>query len=155
MTQDDISAIAARVISIEADALHQMADDLPADFAGAVEAILQAKGRVIVSGVGKSGHIGNKIAATLASTGTPASFVHATEASHGDLGMVTQGDVCILISNSGETSELCDLIRYTRRFSIPLIGVSSNPNSTLMQAADYLLTLPKLPLAWPQRHPQH
>ena len=86
MTQDDINAIAARVISIEADALHQMAGDLPSDFVGAVEAVLQTKGRVIVSGVGKSGHIGNKIAATLASTGTPASFVHATEASHGDLG---------------------------------------------------------------------
>ena len=90
------------MISIEADALHQMAGDLPADFAGAVEAILQTKGRVIVSGVGKSGHIGNKIAATLASTGTPASFVHATEASHGDLGMVTAADFCLPISTWGK-----------------------------------------------------
>ncbi|MGB0299236.1 MAG: SIS domain-containing protein, partial [Paracoccaceae bacterium] len=119
MTQDDINAIAARVISIEADALYKMAGDLPTDFAGAVDTILQTKGRVIVSGVGKSGHIGNKIAATLASTGTPASFVHATEASHGDLGMVTAADFCLLISNSGETSELRDIVAHTRRFGIP------------------------------------
>ena len=141
MTQDDINAIAARVISIEADAMHQMARDLPSDFAHAVEAILQTKGRVIVSGVGKSGHIGNKIAATLASTGTPASFVHATEASHGDLGMVTAADFCLLISNSGETSELRDIVAHTRRFGIPMAAISSKPNSTLMQAADYKLTL--------------
>ena len=147
MTQDDINAIAARVISIEADALHQMAGDLPADFAGAVEAILQTKGRVIVSGVGKSGHIGNKIAATLASTGTPASFVHATEASHGDLGMVTAADFCLLISNAGETSELRVIVGHTRRFGIRMAAISSKPNSTLMQAADYKLTLTQAPEA--------
>ncbi len=147
MTQDDINAIAARVISIEADALHQMARDLPADFAGAVEAILQTKGRVIVSGVGKSGHIGNKIAATLASTGRPANFVHATEASHGDLGMVTAADFCLLISNSGETSELRDIVAHTRRFGIPMAAISSRVDSTLMQAADYKLTLTKAPEA--------
>jgi len=147
MTQDDIKAIAARVISIEADALHQMAGDLPSDFAGAVEAILQTKGRVIVSGVGKSGHIGNKIAATLASTGSPASFVHATEASHGDLGMVTAVDFCLLISNSGETSELRDFVAHTRRFGIPMAAISSKADSTLMQAADYKLTLTQAPEA--------
>ena len=147
MTQDDINAIAARLISIEADALHQMARDLPHDFAGAVEAILQTKGRVIVSGVGKSGHIGNKIAATLASTGTPASFVHSTEASHGDLGMVTAADFCLLISNSGETSELRDIVAHTRRFGIPMAAISSKADSTLMQAADYKLTLTKAPEA--------
>ncbi|WP_435140750.1 KpsF/GutQ family sugar-phosphate isomerase [Pseudopelagicola sp. nBUS_19] len=147
MTQDEISTIAARVISIEADALHQMARDLPADFSGAVEAILQTKGRVIVSGVGKSGHIGNKIAATLASTGTPASFVHATEASHGDLGMVTAADFCLLISNSGETSELSDIVAHTSRFSIPMAAISSKPHSTLMQAADYKLALTSAPEA--------
>ena len=147
MTQDDINAIAARVISIEADAMHQMARDLPSDFADAVEAILQTKGRVIVSGVGKSGHIGNKIAATLASTGTPASFVHATEASHGDLGMVTAADFCLLISNSGETSELRDIVAHTRRFGIPMAAISSKPNSTLMRAADYKLTLTQAPEA--------
>jgi arabinose-5-phosphate isomerase len=147
LKQDDINSIAARVISIEADALHQMSGNLPADFSGAVEAILQTKGRVIVSGVGKSGHIGNKIAATLASTGTPASFVHATEASHGDLGMVTAADFCLLISNSGETSELRDIVAHTRRFSIPMAAISSKPNSTLMQAADYKLTLTQSPEA--------
>ena len=147
MTQDDINTIAARVILIEADALHRMAGDLPADFVGTVEAILQTKGRVVVSGVGKSGHIGNKIAATLASTGTPASFVHATEASHGDLGMVTAADFCLLISNSGETSELRDIVAHTRRFGIPMAAISSKPNSTLMQAADYKLNLTKAPEA--------
>jgi len=149
MTQDNISAVAARVISIEADALHKLADDLPSDFAGAVEAILQSKGRVIVSGVGKSGHIGNKIAATLASTGTPASFVHATEASHGDLGMVTAADFCLLISNSGETSELRDIVAHTRRFGIPMAAISSNAESTLIRAADFKLTLTKAPEACP------
>jgi arabinose-5-phosphate isomerase len=151
MTQDNsaaaITKIGERVLNIEADAISQMAKGMPADFAAVAQLILGLEGRVIVAGIGKSGHIGRKISATLASTGTPSDFLHASEASHGDLDMVTQGDGCILISNSGETSELGDLIRYTRRFSIPLIGISSNPNSTLMQAADYLLTLPKLPEA--------
>ena len=142
-----INAIAARVIMTEADALHSMAGDLPTDFASAVGAILETQGRVIVSGVGKSGHIGNKIAATLASTGTPASFVHATEASHGDLGMVTAADFCLLISNSGETSELRDIVAHTRRFGIPMAAISSKPDSTLMQAADYQLTLTAAPEA--------
>ncbi len=145
----DISAneTARRVLGIEARALDQLADELPADFDAALAAILACRGRVIVSGVGKSGHIGNKIAATLASTGTPASFVHATEASHGDLGMVTEQDFCLLISNSGETAELRDIVAHTRRLSIPMAAISSNPDSTLMQAADYKLTLPKAPEA--------
>jgi len=145
----DISAneTARRVLGIEARALDQLADELPVDFDAALAAILACRGRVIVSGVGKSGHIGNKIAATLASTGTPASFVHATEASHGDLGMVTEQDFCLLISNSGETAELRDIVAHTRRFSIPMAAISSNPDSTLMQAADYKLTLPKAPEA--------
>ncbi|MDB2516491.1 KpsF/GutQ family sugar-phosphate isomerase [Planktomarina temperata] len=147
MNQNDTHKIAARVISIEANALHQMAADLPVDFADAVEGILHTKGRVIVSGVGKSGHIGNKIAATLASTGTPASFVHATEASHGDLGMVTAADFCLLISNSGETSELRDFVAHTRRFGIPMAAISSRTESTLMQAADYKLSLTQAPEA--------
>lgn len=148
MTSDS-SAIetARRVLGIEARALDQLANELPDDFAAALASILACRGRVIVSGVGKSGHIGNKIAATLASTGTPASFVHATEASHGDLGMVTEQDFCLLISNSGETAELRDIVAHTRRFSIPMAAISSNPDSTLMQAADYKLTLPKAPEA--------
>ena len=96
---------AKKVLKTEADALGKLKDDLPIDFSGLVKSILNLNGRVIVSGVGKSGHIGNKIAATLASTGTPAYFVHATEASHGDLGMITEQDLCLLISNSGETFE--------------------------------------------------
>ena len=138
---------ARRVLRIEAAALEQMASDLPTDFSTVVDAILQTTGRVIVSGVGKSGHIGNKIAATLASTGTPASFVHATEASHGDLGMVTAADFCLLISNSGETAELRDIVAHTRRFSIPMAAISSKPDSTLMRAADYKLGLPPAPEA--------
>lgn len=123
----------------------QMADELPADFEPAVECVMGIAGRVVVSGVGKSGHIGRKIAATLASTGTPSYFVHGAEASHGDLGMVTRHDACVLISNSGETTELRDITLYTRRFNIPLIAISSNPDSTLMKAADYKLALPKIP----------
>jgi len=145
-TKTDIET-ARRVLRIEAAALEQLASELPDDFSAVVDAILQTAGRVIVSGVGKSGHIGNKIAATLASTGTPASFVHATEASHGDLGMVTAADFCLLISNSGETAELRDIVAHTRRFSIPMAAISSKPDSTLMRAADYKLGLPNAPEA--------
>ena len=140
-------AAARRVLRTEADALSLLERELPADFAPAVAAILASPGRVIVSGIGKSGHIGHKIAATLASTGTPAYFVHGAEASHGDLGMVGREDVCILISNSGETAELRDLVYHTQRFSIPMIGISSKPDSTLMKAADFRLTLPQAPEA--------
>ncbi|WP_339108524.1 KpsF/GutQ family sugar-phosphate isomerase [Thioclava sp. GXIMD4216] len=145
----EILAAARQVLTIEADALRHLCDAMPADFVPALERIMQVEGRVIVCGIGKSGHIGRKIAATLASTGTPSFFVHAAEASHGDLGMVTEADICLLISNSGETSELRDMIYHTQRFSIPLIAISSNPDSTLMRAADYKLTLPKLPEACP------
>lgn len=136
-----------RVLQIEADALAEMAAALPEGFEAAVKAIFACTGRTIVSGIGKSGHIGRKISSTLASTGTPSDFLHAAEASHGDMGMLTRDDLCILISNSGETQEMGDLIRYTRRFSIPLIGISSVSDSTLMQAADIPLLLPKLPEA--------
>ena len=147
MYHNEISLVARRVIEVEASALRQMADDIPPDFTHAVEAVLTTKGRVIVSGVGKSGHIGNKIAATLASTGTPASFVHATEASHGDLGMVTAADFCLLLSNSGETSELHNIIAHAKRFGILMAAISSTSDSTLMQAADFKLTLTQAPEA--------
>ena len=147
MLEDKVSQTARRVLQLESAALEQLAIELPADFSSLVDAILGIQGRVIVSGVGKSGHIGNKIAATLASTGTPASFVHATEASHGDLGMVTATDFCLLISNSGETAELRDIVAHTRRFSIPMAAISSKPDSTLMRAADYKLGLPNAPEA--------
>ena len=120
----DFLATGRRVIAREAEALGLLGDSLGESFGRAVELILAAKGRVIVSGMGKSGHIARKIAATLASTGTPAHFVHPAEASHGDLGMVTTGDVALVLSNSGETSELADIVAHTRRFSIPLIGVA-------------------------------
>ncbi|WP_261391726.1 SIS domain-containing protein [Roseovarius atlanticus] len=126
-----------------------LAAHLPADFPAAVDRILQSPGRLIVSGIGKSGHIGNKIAATLASTGTPSHFVHAAEASHGDMGMITRADICLLISNSGETVELRDMVYHTQRFSIPMMAISSAPESTLMQAADFRLTLPHQPEACP------
>jgi arabinose-5-phosphate isomerase len=138
-----ILATAAQVLAHEGQALLRMSDKLPDDFVAAVERILTIKGRIILSGIGKSGHIARKIASTLASTGTPAYFVHPAEASHGDLGMITQDDLCVLLSNSGETSELGDLINHTRRFSIPMIAMSSTPDSTLMRAADLCLTLPE------------
>jgi arabinose-5-phosphate isomerase len=140
-------ATGRRVIGIEAAALGTLADGLGPGFAAAVEAVLAAKGRVIVSGMGKSGHVARKIAATLASTGTPALFVHPAEASHGDLGMITGEDVVLLLSNSGETPELADLIAYTRRFGIPLIAVAGRAESTLMRQADIRLVLPAAPEA--------
>lgn len=144
-----ILAAARKTLETEAAALADLARSLPDDFAAAVACILETKGRVVVSGIGKSGHVGHKIAATLASTGTPAYFVHASEASHGDLGMIAEGDTVILISNSGETQELGDVLAHTRRFSIPLIGISSRAGSTLMQAADHELLLPAAPEACP------
>jgi arabinose-5-phosphate isomerase len=119
-----------------------MADGLGAPFIDAVETVRAARGRVIVTGIGKSGHIARKIAATLASTGTPAFFVHAADASHGDLGMITSDDVMLALSWSGETEELKDLINYSRRFRIALIAVTGNAESTLGQAADIVLVLP-------------
>ena len=140
---------AKKVLQTEADALEILKNDLPNDFSDLVKLILNLNGRVIVSGVGKSGHIGNKIAATLASTGTPAYFVHATEASHGDLGMITEKDLCLLISNSGETSEIFDIVAHARRFSIPVATISSNTESTLVKAADFKLCLPVVEEACP------
>ncbi|MFZ2078869.1 MAG: KpsF/GutQ family sugar-phosphate isomerase [Xanthobacteraceae bacterium] len=126
-----------------------MADGLGTPFAAAVETIRAARGRVIVTGMGKSGHVARKIAATLASTGTPAFFVHAADASHGDLGMITSDDVMMALSWSGETEELKDLITYSRRFRITLIAVTVNPESTLGKAADIVLELPPVREACP------
>jgi arabinose-5-phosphate isomerase len=134
---------ARRVLDYATDAIQALGRTLDGDFSRAIDTIMATKGRVIVSGMGKSGHVARKIAATLASTGTPAQFVHPGEASHGDLGMVTQGDVLLMLSNSGETRELSDLITFAKRFSIPIIGIASRADSTLMQAADVPLVLPK------------
>lgn len=131
-----------RVILHEAAAMTILAENLSDSFDRAVELMRKAPGRVIVSGMGKSGHIARKIAATLASTGTPAHFVHPAEASHGDLGMITQADVVLVLSNSGETPELADLIAHTRRYSIPMIGIASKPGSSLMTQSDVGLLLP-------------
>ncbi len=135
---------ARRVIRTEADALVALADGLDDRFRQAVDLLIATRGRVIVTGIGKSGHIAKKIAATLASTGTPAQFVHPAEASHGDLGMITGDDVVLAISNSGEAPELANLIAYSRRFSIPLIGITSRETSSLGTQCDVVLLLPQL-----------
>jgi len=140
-------ATGQRVIRTEAAALETLADTLDDGFVAAVEVILAAKGRIIVTGIGKSGHIAHKIAATLASTGTPAQFVHPAEASHGDLGMVTTDDAVLAISNSGEAPELSNLVAYTRRFGIPLIGMTSRAESALAGQSDIVILLPTLPEA--------
>jgi arabinose-5-phosphate isomerase len=136
-------SVARRVIAEEAASLAALSGRLDDTFSAAVELILAATGRVIVSGMGKSGHIARKIAATFASTGTPAHFVHPAEASHGDMGMLTRGDVVMVLSNSGETPELSDIVAYTRRFGIPLIGVASRADSALMGQADVGILLPQ------------
>lgn len=148
-TKTDTLVAVRKVLITEANALQILADNIPADLEGAIDAIWNAPGRVIVSGIGKSGHVGRKVSATLTSTGTPSYFVHAAEASHGDLGTITHEDVCLLLSNSGETAELRDILAFTRRFSIPLIAVSSGKNSALMRAADYRLLLPDVAEACP------
>jgi arabinose-5-phosphate isomerase len=146
-TTEALLATARRVVTREADALGRLSASLGDSFAAAVATIFAAEGRVIVSGMGKSGHIARKIAATFASTGTPAQFVHPAEASHGDLGMVMRGDVLLVLSNSGETPELADIVAHSRRFGIPLIAVAARPESTLMRQADVAVLLPAVPEA--------
>lgn len=130
---------AQRVLRDEAQALNTLSDELGAPFVDALNVITQAQGRVIVTGMGKSGHIGAKIAATLASTGTPSFFVHPGEASHGDLGMITEEDVVIAISHSGGTKELGDVLAHCARFNVPLIAMTGKPESMLGKAADIIL----------------
>jgi arabinose-5-phosphate isomerase len=137
----DMLEIARRVLRTEAEAVAGLIDRLDANFEKAVELIYQSKGRVIVTGMGKSGIVGKKIAATLASTGTPAFFLHPAEASHGDLGMVTSSDVIIAISYSGETEELVGLIPFLKRFDVNLISMSGNPHSTLCRSANVSLDI--------------
>lgn len=138
----DLGAIGSEVIRTEAAALSLLADMLGAEFADAVGRLSRTEGRVIVSGMGKSGHIARKIAATLASTGTPALFVHPAEAGHGDLGMIVRGDLLLLLSNSGETPELRALIDHGRRLSCTIVAIASRDASPLMAAADVRLLLP-------------
>jgi arabinose-5-phosphate isomerase len=143
-------AVARRVLTAEADALRVMASRLGDAFVRALDLLTPGDGgRVIVTGMGKSGHVGRKIAATLASTGTPALYVHPAEASHGDLGMITRFDVVLALSNSGETAELTDIITYTRRYAIPLLAITSRSESSLADAADLALILPDIGEACP------
>ncbi len=140
---------ARRVFEMAGEAIAALSQSLDAEFSRAIDAILGIKGRVIVSGMGKSGHVARKIAATLASTGTPAYFVHPGEASHGDLGMVTREDAVLMLSYRGETVELGDLMTHAKRLRIPLIGIAGNPNSTLLQTADIAVVLPNAREACP------
>ena len=133
---------AKRAIDKEIEALRIMENSLDENLSKALDLMQNCKGRVIVTGMGKSGHVGRKISATLASTGTPSFFVHPSEASHGDLGMLSQDDVVIAISNSGETKELSDILLYCKRFGIPLIAMTKNPQSSLGKNSDLLLVLP-------------
>jgi arabinose-5-phosphate isomerase len=141
----DAAAVGRRVLNAEADALRLQAQELGEDFARAVDLLHAARGRVICTGIGKSGHVGRKIAATFASTGAPAFFVHANEASHGDLGMIAEGDVILALSKSGQNQELADVIAYSRRFHIPLIAITSSKDSPLGEAADVVLRLADAP----------
>jgi len=140
ITSDTVE-VAKKVLKTEAEAVLGLVKKLNSDFAKAVEIIYTSRGRVVVTGMGKSGLVGKKIAATLASTGTPAFFLHPAEASHGDLGMVTERDIIIAISNSGETAELVELIPFLKRFGIKLISMTGNPRSTLAKASDIALDI--------------
>ncbi len=147
------SESAVRTLTLEAEGLGALKacleGDLERPFADAVRTLAEARGRVIISGIGKSGHVGQKIAATFASTGTPAFFVHPSEASHGDLGMITKEDVILALSWSGETVELKNIITFSRRFGVPMISITSNRNSALGQQSDVVLELPKAKEACP------
>ena len=151
--QIDAVASALRTIECEIDGLGEvkslLENGLGAVFSEAVELIQKATGRVIISGIGKSGHIGQKIAATFASTGTPAFFVHPSEASHGDLGMITEDDIIIALSWSGETQELSNIITYSRRFRVPLIAITSRKDSALGKNSDVVIALPRVKEACP------
>jgi len=136
LTSDELLTLAAEVLEIEARAVDSLRSRLDADFAAACELCLETPGRIVVTGMGKSGHIGNKIAATLASTGTPAFFMHPGEASHGDLGMITGQDVLLAVSYSGETDEVLTILPLVKRMGARLLSMTGNPKSTLATAAD-------------------
>ena len=138
-SQTDDLKLAKQVLQIENNGLVALADSLGKEFINALDILQATVGRVVVTGMGKSGHIGRKIASTLASTGIPSFFVHPGEASHGDLGMIDKSDAVIAISNSGDTPEMSDLIAYTRRFKVPLIAITSNDRGTISEQADLTL----------------
>jgi arabinose-5-phosphate isomerase len=138
-----------RVLRLEIEGLQALSENLDQSFIQALDLLSAMNGRCVVSGMGKSGHIGHKIASTMASTGLPALFVHPGEASHGDLGMITKQDVIIALSNSGETAELANLVAYAKRFEIPLIGITGKSPCTLANAATVALVLPAIDEACP------
>ncbi|KAB0680650.1 KpsF/GutQ family sugar-phosphate isomerase [Aureimonas leprariae] len=140
---------ARQTIAIEIEGLNALAASIDAAFAHVVELIDVCRGRVVVTGVGKSGHVGQKIAATLASTGTPAFFLHAAEAAHGDLGMIGETDIVLAISNSGESAEMQPIVEYCRRFQVRLIAMTAKPDSSLGRYADAVLRLPEAAEACP------
>jgi arabinose-5-phosphate isomerase len=142
LSAESIIGRGSQVIRIEAEALNLLADSLQHSFVEACEAILSARGRIVITGMGKSGHIGRKWAATMAATGTPAIYVHPAEAAHGDLGMLIPGDVLVVISNSGNTSELRAFLDYAERIGVKVVGVASRPDSFVIQRADVKLCLP-------------
>ena len=148
-TKEQLLQSAERVISIESQAVEQLKEQLNDDFVTACQRLIDCQGKVVVIGMGKSGHIGGKMAATFASTGTPAFFVHPAEASHGDLGMIEERDVVIALSNSGETHEVTSLIPVIKRRDIPLISITSNPSSSLAKASEVHLTVKVQQEAWP------
>lgn len=149
MEQGTFIPTAARVLREEAEALSLLSVGLETSFDEAVDCLLHISGRIAVTGMGKSGHVARKVAATLSSTGSPAFFIHPAEASHGDLGMLGKGDAVLAFSNSGETRELADIIAYAARNRLPLIAVTQNAQSMLGSYADYVLSLPKVPEACP------
>src|ERR1700722_10493313 len=148
-SRESDKAAAGRVFEMAGEAIGRLQEGLDGEFSRAIDVLVAVKGRVIVSGMGKSGHIARKIAATLASAGTPAHFVHPAEASHGDLGAVTRQDALLMLSNSGDTPELSHLITFAKRYAIPLVGMASRADSVLLQAADVPLMLPKASEACP------
>ena len=149
MKNKEIIREAIRVLKVEQKGIRSLSKTFNIKFSKMIKEILKTKGRVIVTGIGKSGHIANKISATLASTGTPAFFVHPAEAGHGDLGMITKGDCILALSNSGESSELNTIINYAKRFNVPLYSITSNGNSLLHKKATIGLVLKKTEEACP------
>ena len=136
--------MATKVIEEQSKALQLLSVNIPQDFTKLIDQILKLKGRVVLIGMGKSGHIAKKIAASLASTGTPAFFIHPAEASHGDLGMITRADLVIMLSNSGETKELFDTIDYCKRYNIKIAAMTMQEGSTLATNSDYILKVPQM-----------
>src|SRR5215831_8291771 len=143
----DAITVGRWVLAIEAQALDRLAEALGPTFSRAVEILYRAQGKIVCMGVGKSGHVARKTAATLASTGTQAMFVHLAEASHGDLGMINRDDVILILSKSGEVRELADTLAYAKRFAIPLLAITASARSTLGRASDVCLLLPDAPEA--------